>query len=183
MLTETTASVAVQAVALEVPEVDAVAEVVTTVSNLESPCVIHAGKKAIRTQVVPSQKSEVIKELKLSNKILDNTLLSDEDLLPNDFDPFDILLSNLPSPTTVKDINHLKFLVNVQSQLQASGYDKADSIHSPQGIYFYKHILKAPAFVIGILEKGYKPDVISELNLPYCEANNASAINEMSFVR
>ena len=68
--------------------------------------------------------------------------------------------------------------------MKLAGFDTAAPlIHSKESVLFHKYVLKAPNYIIKILEEGYRPTIIKELELPYMERNNSSALKELSFVR
>ena len=141
------------------------------ITDPESSCVTLVGKKDIETPIVQSQ---------LNPSHNDSMANVSKSVILDYFNPS---LNELPLPDCDKDLNHFQFLLTVQNQLIAKGFSASVSIHSLEAIDFYRRILKAPEFVLNVLEFGYKPEFSSELQLPYFEKNNASALKEMDFVR
>ena len=92
-------------------------------------------------------------------------------------------LNLLPQSTSAEDILHFEFLKNIQAQLTLAGFVPSSSLHSPQAYSFYDTILKAPPFVLDVIQRGYTPDFISEPVCSYSEPNNSSALNNLEFVR
>ena len=103
--------------------------------------------------------------------------------LPEGFDPFGLDLNDLPVPSNHEDLTHFNFLNCIQGQLNSAGYEIASNLHSEQSIIFHERVLKAPKLVLDVLRHGYIPELNKDLDLPYAERNNASALAELPFVR
>jgi hypothetical protein len=146
------------------------------------PYVIYVGSPAISTRIVPMpiKKRSDFEQLFFSSDHDSSHIVGP---LLESHECFDLNLNNLPQSFDIKDNSHFNFLLNEQLKLKLQGYDTASSIHSKEGINFYKSVLKAPDSVLSILKNGWLPELTQTLDLPYRERNNSSALLNLDYMR